>query len=387
MNNLKTAALLAFLSALVWGVAFAWGGMDGFWVGLVLVGFMNFAAYFWSDKIALAATRARPVEEHQLPNVYSIVRNLTSRANMPMPRIYLIDSPQPNAFATGRNPEHAAVAVTTGILQILTDGELEGVLGHELAHVKNRDILISSVAAMLAAALSIFARMAFWFGGGSRDRNNPRRGGHRADLDHPRPDRRHAHPARHLPNSRVRSRHLGGGADRTSADVGVGPGEDRRRHCAPSHERQPGCQPALHRQSAKSGEGSEPEPAVLHPSSDRGADPAPARPGVGDPVTLDIPASMAVIAVVVVAVIAWGAWFSAGSARHGPSWALTQLQRWRPMARSLGALGVIITVAVEPIWLGVAVVFVAAVTWWLTRTVRNRLEAFRNTYGEFDESP
>src|SRR5690606_8066803 len=173
MNNLKTAALLAFLSALVWGVAFAWGGMDGFWVGLVLVGFMNFAAYFWSDKIALAATRARPVEEHQLPNVYSIVRNLTSRANMPMPRIYLIDSPQPNAFATGRNPEHAAVAVTTGILQILTDGELEGVLGHELAHVKNRDILISSVAAMLAAALSIFARMAFWFGGGSRDRNNP----------------------------------------------------------------------------------------------------------------------------------------------------------------------------------------------------------------------
>ncbi|HLU52330.1 MAG TPA: hypothetical protein VK011_01935 [Acidimicrobiia bacterium] len=103
--------------------------------------------------------------------------------------------------------------------------------------------------------------------------------------------------------------------------------------------------------------------------------------------TLDIPASMAVIAVVVVAVIAWGAWFSAGSARHGPSWALTQLQRWRPMARSLGALGVIITVAVEPIWLGVAVVYVAAVTWWLTRTVRNRLEAFRNTYGEFDESP
>ena len=117
MNNLKTAALLAFLSALVWGVAYAWGGMDGFWVGLVLVGFMNFAAYFWSDKIALAATRARPVAEHQLPNVYSIVRNLTSRAGMPMPRIYLIDSPQPNAFATGRNPQNAAVAVTTAAAQ------------------------------------------------------------------------------------------------------------------------------------------------------------------------------------------------------------------------------------------------------------------------------
>jgi len=172
MNNVKTVALLAFLSALVWGVAWAWGGMNGFWFGLVIVGLMNFAAYFFSDKIALATTRAKPVEEHQLPEVYSIVRGLTSRAQMPMPGIYIIESPQPNAFATGRNPQHAAVAVTTGILQVLNRDELEGVLGHELAHVKNRDILISSVAAMLAAALSIFARMAFWFGGG-RDRNNP----------------------------------------------------------------------------------------------------------------------------------------------------------------------------------------------------------------------
>src|SRR5690606_29362962 len=173
MNNVKTVALLAFLSALVWGVAWAWGGMNGFWFGLVIVGLMNFAAYFFSDKIALATTRAKPVEEHQLPEVYSIVRGLTSRAQMPMPGIYIIESPQPNAFATGRNPNHAAVAVTTGILQVLTNDELEGVLGHELAHVKNRDILISSVAAMLAAALSIFARMAFWFGGGNRNRENP----------------------------------------------------------------------------------------------------------------------------------------------------------------------------------------------------------------------
>src|SRR5690606_26521442 len=172
MNNVKTVALLAFLSALVWGVAWAWGGMNGFWFGLVIVGLMNFSAYLFSDKIALATTRAKPVEEHQLPEVYSIVRGLTSRAQMPMPGIYIIESPQPNAFATGRNPQHAAVAVTTGILQVLNRDELEGVLGHELAHVKNRDILISSVAAMLAAALSIFARMGFWFGGG-RDRNNP----------------------------------------------------------------------------------------------------------------------------------------------------------------------------------------------------------------------
>lgn len=173
MNNLKTVALLAFLSALVWGVAYTWGGANGFWIGLVLAVGINFAAYFFSDKMALAASRAKPVEEHQLPQVYAIVRSLAARAEMPMPRIYIIESPQPNAFATGRNPDHAAVAVTTGILQTLTTDELEGVLGHELAHVKNRDILISSVAAMLAAALSIFARMAFWFGGGGRNRENP----------------------------------------------------------------------------------------------------------------------------------------------------------------------------------------------------------------------
>lgn len=173
MNNAKTVALLAFLSALVWGVAYTWGGSNGLWIGLVLAVGINFAAYFFSDKMALAAARAKPVEEHQLPQVYSIVRSLAARAEIPMPRVYLIDSPQPNAFATGRNPEHAAVAVTTGILQTLSTDELEGVLGHELAHVENRDILISSIAAMLAAALSIFARMAFWFGGGDRDRNNP----------------------------------------------------------------------------------------------------------------------------------------------------------------------------------------------------------------------
>lgn len=173
MNNMKTVALLAFLSALVWGIFYSYGGPNGLWIGLVLAVGINFFAYFFSDKMALAASRARPVEEHELPQVYSIVRSLAHRSEMPMPRIYVIDSPQPNAFATGRNPSHAAVAVTTGILGVLTTDELEGVLGHELSHVKNRDILISSIAAMLAAALSIFARMAFWFGGGGRDRNNP----------------------------------------------------------------------------------------------------------------------------------------------------------------------------------------------------------------------
>lgn len=172
MNNLKTVALLSFMSALVWFLGIAlFGRSTGFYIGLVLAVGLNFFAYFFSDKMALRATKAKAVEEHELPKVYSIVRRLAAIAEMPMPRIYLIDSPQPNAFATGRNPQHAAVAVTTGIMEIMTTDELEGVLAHELSHVKNRDILISSIAAMMAAALSIFARMAFWFGGG-RGRGN-----------------------------------------------------------------------------------------------------------------------------------------------------------------------------------------------------------------------
>ncbi|MGF1616341.1 MAG: zinc metalloprotease HtpX [Acidimicrobiia bacterium] len=171
MNNLKTVGLLGFMSALVALIAMQFS--DGFVIPLLFVVGLNFVAYFFSDKMAIAATRAKPVAEHELPQVYSIVSNLTARTAMPMPRIYVIDSPQPNAFATGRNPKNAAVAVTTGILQILDNNELEGVLAHELAHVSNRDILISSIAAMMAGALTIFARMAFWFGGGGRNRENP----------------------------------------------------------------------------------------------------------------------------------------------------------------------------------------------------------------------
>ena len=172
MNNLKTVALLSFMSALVWFLGIAlFGGTGGFYIGLLLAVGLNFFAYFFSHKMALRASRAKPIEEHELPRVYAIIRRLAASAEMPMPSIYLIDSPQPNAFATGRNPKHAAVAVTTGIMEMLSTDELEGVLAHELSHVKNRDILISSIAAMMAAALSIFARMAFWFGGG-RNRGN-----------------------------------------------------------------------------------------------------------------------------------------------------------------------------------------------------------------------
>jgi heat shock protein HtpX len=172
MNNLKTVALLGFMSALVWYIGWALFPNGGFYFGFGFAVLLNFFVYFFSDKMALAASRAKPVEEHELPQVYAIVRNLTTETGMPMPRIYSIDSPQPNAFATGRNPSHAAVAVTTGIMQLMSYQELEGVLAHEISHVRNRDILISSIAAMLAAALSIFARMAFWGGMGRRRGND-----------------------------------------------------------------------------------------------------------------------------------------------------------------------------------------------------------------------
>ena len=172
MNNVKTAALLAFLGALFVGVGFLLGGSQG---GLLALGFavvFNFGVYFFSDRIALKAARAKPVGPLDLPDVYSIVSSLAQRENMPMPDVYLIDSPQPNAFATGRSPKHAAVAVTTGVLELLDLRELEGVLAHELAHVKNRDILIATIAATVAAALSFLARWAFWSNLGRRRSND-----------------------------------------------------------------------------------------------------------------------------------------------------------------------------------------------------------------------
>lgn len=172
MNNVKTAAMLGFLGALFVGLGFLLGGASG---GAIALGFavvLNFSIYFFSDRIALKSARARPVEAHEMPNFYSIVSSLAQRENMPMPALYVIDSPQPNAFATGRSPKKAAVAVTTGIVEMLDHRELEGVLAHELAHVKNRDVLIATVAATIAAALSFLARMAFWTGMGRRRGNN-----------------------------------------------------------------------------------------------------------------------------------------------------------------------------------------------------------------------
>jgi len=171
-NNVKTVGLMALLGGLLVGLGWALGSQTGAIVALGIAALLNGAMYFFSDKIALKSTGAVPVEEGELPNVYSIVRSLAQREQMPMPAIYVINSPQPNAFATGRNPKNAAVAVTRGILEIMDYNELEGVLAHELSHVRNRDILIASVAATIGAALSFLARFAFWTGAGRRN-NNP----------------------------------------------------------------------------------------------------------------------------------------------------------------------------------------------------------------------
>ena len=172
-NNLKTVAYLAALGAIIVLVGQIWGGSSGAIIAFGIAVVINFGMYFFSDKLALKASKARPVDENELPQVTSIVSKLALMENMPMPKLYYIDSPQPNAFATGRSPKHAAVAVTGGILELMTNEELEGVLAHELAHVRNRDILIGTIAATMAVALSIFARMAMWNAIGGRRNSNP----------------------------------------------------------------------------------------------------------------------------------------------------------------------------------------------------------------------
>jgi len=173
MNGFRTTILLAALTALVVWIGQMFGGTNGAVLALVIAGAMNFFSYWFSDKIVLRMYGAQEITQSDDPELFSIVRELTVRDGLPMPRVYVIPEETPNAFATGRNPEHAAVAVTHGIRRILDRRELAGVLGHELSHVKHRDILISSIAATLAGAISYLAQMAQWaaiFGGGSRDR-------------------------------------------------------------------------------------------------------------------------------------------------------------------------------------------------------------------------
>src|SRR5438477_1022226 len=179
-NTFKTTLLLVALSLFMLFVGEALGGRQGIMLALMFAAVTNFIAYFFSDKIALSMNGAQPVTPEELPRVYEVVERLTQKVGLPMPKIYVIPNESPNAFATGRNPDHSSVAVTQGILQLLTDEELEGVLAHELGHVRNRDILISTVAASLAAAITGLVRMAYFaelfgYGGGSGDRD--RRGG------------------------------------------------------------------------------------------------------------------------------------------------------------------------------------------------------------------
>lgn len=178
MNGLKTMVLMVTLSLMLVAVGAMLGGKSGMTYALIMAFVMNFISYWFSDKIVLKMYGAREVQEVEAPALYGSVRRLATAAGLPMPRVYIIEENQPNAFATGRNPEHGAVAVTTGIMRILSREELEGVIAHELAHIKNRDILVGTVAATIAAAISYVAQMAQWamlFGGRNSDED---RGGH-----------------------------------------------------------------------------------------------------------------------------------------------------------------------------------------------------------------
>ncbi|MCB5174563.1 zinc metalloprotease HtpX [Microvirga lenta] len=173
MNTVKTGMLLAALTALFGVVGYMLGGANGMLIALGLAVATNIYAYWNSDRLALAAHRAVEVDERTAPELVRMVRDLAQRAGLPMPRVYIIENPQPNAFATGRNPENAAVAATTGILQMLSYDELAGVMAHELAHIKNRDTLIMTVSATIAGAIATLAQFGFLFGGRGGERPNP----------------------------------------------------------------------------------------------------------------------------------------------------------------------------------------------------------------------
>jgi len=185
MKTIRTALLLTALTLLLLGIGQVFGGPRGMTIALVIAVVMNGTAYFFSDKIALASSGAVPITREQSPRLYAVMERLCAKANLPMPNLYLIPQPAPNAFATGRNPRHASVAVTEGLLQLMNDDELEGVIAHELSHVRNYDILISSIAATVAGAITWAAELGRWgmiFGGFGGDRDDDRGGGLTAIL-------------------------------------------------------------------------------------------------------------------------------------------------------------------------------------------------------------
>lgn len=179
-NNLKTTLLLACLTGVLLAIGQLWGGRQGLTIALIFAAVMNLGSYFFSDKIAIASSGAQPIAREDNPRIYQIVERLAAKVNIPVPKIYMIPTDSPNAFATGRNPEHASVAVTRGILELCNDTEIEGVLAHELGHVRNRDILISAVVATIAGAITYIAQMVMWaemFGGFGGGGGNDREGG------------------------------------------------------------------------------------------------------------------------------------------------------------------------------------------------------------------
>jgi heat shock protein HtpX len=185
MKILRTGAVLILLSVLLVTVGGALGGQNGLKIALAFAVLINGISYFFSDKIALASSGAQPVTREQLPRLYAVMERLAAKANIPVPKLYVIPEAAPNAFATGRNPRHASVAVTQGLLELMNDDELEGVIAHELSHVRNYDILTSSIAATIAGAITYLAHMARWgmmFGGYGRDRDDDRGGGGLAAL-------------------------------------------------------------------------------------------------------------------------------------------------------------------------------------------------------------
>ena len=185
MNTFKSTFLLVLLTLLLILLGDRIGGENGMILALVVSAVMNFVSYFYSDKIALAMYRAQPVTREQLPRLYEVMERLVAKARLPMPKLYVIPQPAPNAFATGRNPSHASVAVTAGLMELMNDDELEGVIAHELSHVRNYDILITSIAATLAGAITWIASMGRWamiFGGFGGSRDNDRNGGGLAAL-------------------------------------------------------------------------------------------------------------------------------------------------------------------------------------------------------------
>jgi len=180
MRVLRTTFLLTALTLVLITIGGYFGGRNGMTMALLFAAVGNAFAYFFSDKIALWSSGAQPVTREQLPRLYEVMERLAAKANLPVPKLYVVPEAAPNAFATGRNPSHASVAVTEGLLQLMNDDELEGVIAHELSHVRNYDILISSIAATIAGAITYLARMGFWFGGGGRD--DDREGGGLAGI-------------------------------------------------------------------------------------------------------------------------------------------------------------------------------------------------------------